>query len=59
MTKGTRERKAKEMMDAVIKKNGFEDENTIFFCELAEKFIKLEIDFSTLKFFHKKALGYY
>ena len=47
---------AEKMMDEVIKKNGFEAEVTLWFCEKAEQFINFELSATELVHFYQVAM---
>ena len=47
---------AEKMMDEVIKKNGFEAEITLWFCEKAEQFINFELSATELVHFYQVAM---
>ena len=48
---------AERMMDDVIKRNGFEAEVTIWFCEKAEQFNNFELSATELIYFYKVAMN--
>lgn len=59
ITKERRKRRMKveRMIDEVIKKNGFEAEKTIWFCEKAELFMNFRIDEKELLWFFRIAIN--
>ena len=48
---------AERMMDDVIKRNGFEAEVTIWFCEKAEQFNNFELSATELIYFYNVAMN--